>query len=182
MTGMFGTIRQLGFVVRDIDAAILHWVNHLGVGPFFYIDDQPLNQFTFRGSPSAPVFSVALAQAGDLQIELIQQRNDAPSAFKEFLDSGNEGLQHVAYWTTEFDDLTTKVRVAGHRELQAGMSGSGGPDERFAYFEAGGHRGTVVEVSEVNGRKGALFGAVAAASRDWDGTLPVRDMTTLVTA
>jgi len=29
--------------------------------------------------------------SGDLQIELIQQRNDAPSMYKEFLDSGRRG-------------------------------------------------------------------------------------------
>ena len=40
--------------------------------------------------------SIALANSGDLQIELIQQVNDAPSMYKEFLDAGHEGLQHVA--------------------------------------------------------------------------------------
>jgi hypothetical protein len=39
-----------------------------------------------------------------------------------------------------------------------------------------------VEISEVRGRKRALFDAVAAAARDWDGTEPIRDMTTLVAA
>ena len=46
--------------------------------------------------------SVALANSGDLQIELIQQRNDAPSMYKEFLDSGREGLQHMSYWTRDY--------------------------------------------------------------------------------
>ncbi|MEU6749144.1 VOC family protein [Spirillospora sp. NPDC046719] len=180
MSRSFGTIRQLGYVVPDIASAIAHWVERLEVGPFFYIERQPVNGFTYRGEPSDLEFSVALAQAGPVQIELIQQRNDAPSAFREFTDAGGEGLQHIAYWTTGFDDLVRKAEALGYRELQSGRSGSGGPDERFAYFTAGGHTGTVVEFSEVAGRKAALFEAVAAAAAGWDGTDPVRDMTALV--
>jgi hypothetical protein len=176
----FGTVRQLGYVVPDIASAIAHWVERLEVGPFFYIDRQPVNDFTYRGEPSAPEFSVALAQAGPVQVELIQQLNDAPSAFREFSDTVGEGLQHIAYWTTAFDDVVARAEALGYRELQSGRSGGGGPDERFAYFTAGGHTGTVVELSEVAGRKAALFEAVAAAASGWDGTDPVRDMTALV--
>ena len=34
--------------------------------------------------------SIALANSGDLQIEFIEQKNDAPSMYKEFLDAGHE--------------------------------------------------------------------------------------------
>ncbi|MFC4048245.1 VOC family protein [Actinomadura syzygii] len=181
MSRSFGVIRQLGYVVPDIASAITHWTERLEVGPFFYIERQPVADFTYRGAPSAPEFSVALAQAGHVQVELIQQHNDAPSAFREFTDAGGQGLQHIAYWTDAFDALTGRAAALGYAELQRGRSGSGGPDERFAYFTAGGHAGTVVEISEVAGRKAALFEAVAAAAAAWDGTGPVRDMTALVT-
>src|SRR6185369_5607710 len=52
--------------------------------------------FRHRGKDSAMEMSVALANSGDPQIELIQQRNDAPSMYKELLDSGREGLQHMS--------------------------------------------------------------------------------------
>jgi hypothetical protein len=182
MSRYFGPLRQLGYVVRDIDAAMRHWVLATGAGPFFYIDDQPLNGFRFRGQAASPRFSVALAQSGDTQIELIQQRNDEPSAFKEFTDRGLEGLQHVAYWTTDFDRQLTAARERGAAELQSGRSGSGAPDERFVYFEEGPYPGTVVELSEISGRKGELFRAVAAAAIGWDGSDPVRDMRTVLGA
>lgn len=180
MSRIFGPVRQLGYVVRDIDSAITHWVEAAGVGPFFYIDDQPLNGFRFRGQPASPRFSVALAQSGDTQIELIQQRNDEPSAFKDFTDRGLEGLQHVAYWTVDFDAHLAAARGRGLVELQSGLSGSGAPDERFAYFEEGPFPGTVIELSEISGRKGELFRAVAAAATCWDGADPVRDMRTVL--
>ncbi len=36
MSRIFGAIRQNGYVVRDIEAALDHWIKVIGVGPFFY--------------------------------------------------------------------------------------------------------------------------------------------------
>jgi len=46
--------------------------------------------------------SIALGNTGDLQIELIQQRNDASSMYMDFLNAGREGLQHMSYWTSDY--------------------------------------------------------------------------------
>jgi hypothetical protein len=180
MSNNFGPVRQLGYVVQDIDRAIEHWTINLGVGPFFLIEDQPLKMFAYRGERSEPSCRIALAQSGAIQVELIEQRNDAPSAFKEFSDQGHEGLQHLGFWTTNFDRHERLARELGMTELQRGQSGSGSSDERFIYFTHRGHRGTVVELSEVVGRKGSLFRAVELAAAQWDGADPVRPMDDLV--
>ena len=103
MSRVFGDLRQLGYVVRDIEAAMTYWIEVNGVGPFFYIERVPLASFTYRGRPSMPEMSIALAFSGSAQVELIQQRNDAPSMYKDYLDAGQEGLQHVAYWPDEYE-------------------------------------------------------------------------------
>jgi hypothetical protein len=41
----FGPIRQNGYVVRDIDAALRHWTEVLGVGPFYYFERVPSEDF-----------------------------------------------------------------------------------------------------------------------------------------
>ena len=80
MSRIFGkTVTQNGYVVRDIEAEMNHWVEVLGVGPWFYMESIPVEDFRYKGEPSPLDFSVALANSGDLQIELIQQNNDAPS-------------------------------------------------------------------------------------------------------
>ena len=38
MSRIFGSVAQNGYVVRDIKAAMHHWVEVMGVGPWFYID------------------------------------------------------------------------------------------------------------------------------------------------
>ena len=79
MSRIFGAVRQNGYVVRDIQAAMKHWIEVMGVGPWYYMDRVKTDWFRHRGQDSRVEMSIALANSGDLQIELIQQRNDAPS-------------------------------------------------------------------------------------------------------
>jgi catechol 2,3-dioxygenase-like lactoylglutathione lyase family enzyme len=176
MSRVFGEIRQNGYVVRDIEAALRHWTEVLGVGPFFYFERVPMEDFRYRGTPSPIEVSIALANSGPLQIELIQQRNDAPSMYLDFLRGGREGLQHVAYWTETFDTELERLLAAGYEIGQSGCVG--GRNGRFVYFLTEAHPGTVVELSEISGAKGRFFGHIAATARDWDGTEPIRRMGT----
>ena len=171
MSTLFGEIRQLGYVVHDIEAAMRQWTDTLGVGPWFYAERVTTRNFYHRGAPSPVEISVALANSGPIQVELMQQRNDAPSMYREFLDAGREGLQHVAFWTTSYDD--DLKRLAG-RGLLPVMGGEVGAKGRYAYFDTEFHPGTVVELSEVSGAKGDMFRAIREASLAWDGTDPVR--------
>jgi hypothetical protein len=161
-------------VVRDIEAAMGHWTEVLGIGPFFYFEKAPLQNFRYHDQPSNLLVSIALANTGPLQIELIQQRNDAPSMYRDFLAAGHEGLQHIAYWTQTFDPDLERIRALGYRIGQSGEAG--GRDGRFVYLETESHPGTVVELSEISGAKGRFFQMIADAARAWDGRDPVRRM------
>jgi catechol 2,3-dioxygenase-like lactoylglutathione lyase family enzyme len=166
-------VRQNGYVVRDIEAALEHWTRRLGVGPFFYFARVPIQDFRYRGGPSPIEVSIALANSGELQIELIQQRNDAPSMYRDFLAAGREGLQHVAFWTERFDADLARLTAAGYAIGQSGAIGAGG---RFVYFDAepGEPPGSVIELSETSGAKGRFFRHIADAARSWDGSDPIR--------
>jgi catechol 2,3-dioxygenase-like lactoylglutathione lyase family enzyme len=172
MSRLFGDCRQNGYVVRDIEAALEHWTQVLGVGPFFYFERAPITEFRHCGVSSDPIVSIALANSGPLQIELIQQRNGAPSCYRDFLAAGREGLQHVAYWTRNFDADFARLDALGYRVAQSGCAG--GPDGRFVYYETEAHPGTMVELSEISGPKGVFFERIAQAARDWDGSDPIR--------
>jgi hypothetical protein len=172
MSRIFGEIRQMGYVVRDIESAMRHWTKVIGIGPFFYFERVPMEDFTYRGKPSPIELSIALANSGALQVELIQQRNEAPSMYLDFLRAGSEGLHHLAYWTETFDADLARIAAAGYKIGQSGWVG--GPDGRFIYFLTENHPGTVVEISEISGRKGKSFRRIAEASRTWDGSEPIR--------
>jgi hypothetical protein len=169
---LFGPIRQNGYVVRDIHAAMHHWVVAHGVGPWFFIERVKTDWFRYRGQDSPLEMSIALANCGDLQLELIQQNNDAPSLYRDFLDAGHEGLQHVAYWSTDYQALLDRALAAGHCIGHEGQIG--GPQGRFCYFESGGPPGSLIEISDISGGKGRFFERIRLAARDWDGSDPIR--------
>src|SRR5437879_11500823 len=79
MSRLFGPMRQVGIVVRDIDKAMRHWVAVCGVGPWFYAEQLPMDEFRYKGRRYDIKVSIALANSGDVQLELIQQRCESRS-------------------------------------------------------------------------------------------------------
>ena len=150
---------------------VCHWNKTLGVGPWFYNPKVPIKNYQYRGQAYEPHNSVALANSGFVQVELIQCRNDVPSMYRDFLQAGNTGLQHVAYWTTNYDADLARLEKQG---FKAAMSGEVGERGRFVYFDTEYHPGTVIELSEVTGPKGKMFDLIREASQGWDGSNPVR--------
>lgn len=171
MSRFLGEIRQLGYVVHDIEAAMDYWSTKLGVGPWFYNPKVPIRNYRYKGEAHEPHNSVALANSGYVQVELIQTRNDVPSMYRDFLQAGRTGLQHVAYWTADYDADLARLTAQGFEPV---MSGEVGERGRFIYFDTEYHPGTVIELSEVAGPKGKMFDLIRSASEGWDGSEPVR--------
>ncbi len=174
MSGVLpGRVRQNGYVVTDLDAALAHWSTVLDVGPWFALRGVTLEHSEYRGRPAATQISIALANSGDLQIELIQVLDDSPSCYREFIDSTGEGLHHLAWWTEDFDETIRHAGAAGWGVVQSGdLMGT-----RFCYFGTQTHPGTVAEVMELTDASRWLAGHVREAAADWDrATEPVREL------
>jgi Glyoxalase/Bleomycin resistance protein/Dioxygenase superfamily len=167
-----GEVRQVAWIVTDIHRAMAHWSGVLGVGPWFCNEHVGITEFRYHGRDSAPPdLSIALANSGTMQLELIQQHDDHPSLYRDFLARNGEGAQHLAWWTTAFDATAARLLAAGYIEGHAGRIGQRG---RFAYYVHAGMPGNVVEVSEQTGGKAEFFRQVAAAAIGWDGQDPIR--------
>lgn len=173
MSAYLGEPRQVGYVVRDIDVAMKHWSQRLEVGPWFYKEDIGLTEFTYYGEPVAamPKVSIALANSGTTQIELIQVRDSIPTAWSDSLSRNGEGPQHIAFWIENFDEVRTRLLEEGYVEAHAGRSGSRG---RFCYVVHDDLPGSVIELSEFTGGKARYFEMIADAATHWDGTDPIR--------
>ena len=156
-----GAVGQNGYVVRDLDHAIGKWTN-AGVGPWFVMRTTEQSAMYFHGARSDPVLSIAWANSGELQIELIQPHDDRPSVYREFLDAGHEGIHHVAFWVEDFDEVMARAAEAGWQVVQ---SGDGGGAARFAYLDLG-IGGTIVEVTELNATTRAMNDRIRDAARD----------------
>ena len=133
MSKVFGEIRQLAFVVKDIDAAMEYWAACLGIGPFFIKRHIQFSHFRYRGKPAiSPTISIALANSGFIQIELIQQHDDIPSIY---LESTEGNLQHVAAWMTTAELLAKRSDLLskGYKIAQEGIIPSSGV--RLVYLD-----------------------------------------------
>ena len=80
----------------------------------------------------------------------------------------------MAYWTTDYQALYDRALALGYRIGHEGQIG--GAQGRFAYFDTETHPGTVIEISDVSGPKGAFFALVRQTAADWDGADPVRKL------
>lgn len=173
MSTILGPVRQLGYVVRDIEAAMAQWAR-IGVGPWFYRKEAAATEYRYYGKPSAlPVLSFGFANSGDTQIELIAQINDAPSLYLDTLRQQGEGAQHIAYWTMDhYDEYVEKLLAEGYIEGHSGRMGAN--RGRYAYFKHPELPSAMIEISESTGGKAELFEQIRLASISWNGDDPIR--------
>lgn len=167
MSRLFGPIRQSGYLVDDLEGAIDHWTRTLGVGPFFVLADVAMVDPVYRGRPCEARIDIALANSGNLQIELVKQTNDAPSIYREWLDLGNLGLHHVGFFVDDIEACVAALDPVPER-LQHGRN--------FCYIDTEAHPGTIAELIALDQGMRGLFDSIRSASVDWDGTEPVRHL------
>lgn len=174
MSRVFGKVRQLGFVVHDIEASLARF-ERLGIGPFYRLDHVELDYFRVNGKDMDIDLSLALGYSGGVQFELIQQHNPEPSPYKDFLDTRGEGIHHLCTWADDFEKDVARWQADGHKIVVDGMVGGG----RFVYFDTEMYPGTYLEVGDLTLWRGVMQRMEDEAAQ-WDGHDPVRSMADLV--
>jgi catechol 2,3-dioxygenase-like lactoylglutathione lyase family enzyme len=175
MSLKYGRIFQVAYVVPDLDAAVTHWAETMGVGPFY---DFPI-PFAFdelsvaeRPVPlDQPLFGgVSISYSGDTMIELIQP-GAAPSTYRDFLESGKSGVHHYGTWIDNYETTLARARAEGVPVLLEGRL----PLSRFAYLDtARDGLSPLMEVIEPLPPMLELFDNIRDAAAAWDGSDPRR--------
>ncbi len=167
-----GDVMQLAYVPSDFDAAVRHWTEVIGAGPFFLLPDVSLPGGRYRGAPSDPVFTMALGYWGDMQIELIRPENDAPSIYRG--DYGvTDRLHHMCVLVDSIAEAPTRCAEVGAEIIfEAPVGDTGG----VIYADPGTGPGTLVELLEPQAGTRELFAMMRDAARDWDGSAPLRSL------
>tara|TARA_B100001123_G_C15316754_1_gene1026389 strand:- start:2196 stop:2741 length:546 start_codon:yes stop_codon:yes gene_type:complete len=180
MSRLFGPIKQIGFVVGNLEEALAYWTETLGIGPFFVIRHLPLEKFWYRGEPSTPPdLALAIASSGELQVELIYQYDKHPSAFLDCLQARGDGLQHASAWVDRkgYEKNVAQLKESGVPLAHEGWLKNDGP--RFAFFatdmKAGGFQYEVSDVADP--QFSALGETIREAANGWDGSQAIRDLT-----
>jgi hypothetical protein len=167
-----GPITQLAYLPSDFDAALRHWTQVVGAGPFFLLDHIALGDMTYLGRPSDAVFSVAIGYWGDMQIELIRPDNDGASIYTGDY-AVKDRLHHVCIVV---DDIAVARAALLAAEATILIEGKVGDTGAVIYADAGGGPGNVIEYVQLAQGGAGLFAMMRDAARDWDGTAPVRKL------
>lgn len=161
---------QNAWVVPDLEKAIEGWVA-MGVGPFYVLDrDYP--DALYRGQPVPLSFRAGLAQAGSIQIELIQQTSPGPSAYRDVVADGETGFHHMCKITDDFASDTAALRANGIA-LATEMDSGGIPT---CYADTRAQMGCMLELLPPSAILTQIYDIVAAAAKDWKGDAPIRDL------
>lgn len=114
---VLGQFTQLGFVVRDLEATLRHWIDILGVRPFLLLEEG-------SGADPAPTVyldrevrvrtRLAFGFLGDVELEFIEPLDGTPSPYSAFIDAGREGLQHLGYWVDDHEGACRQLELAGY--------------------------------------------------------------------
>jgi hypothetical protein len=169
-------LTQNAYVVRDVQASMHQWINTMGIGPFFLLDHINLQNVEYRGTAIELDISAAIAFSGSVQIELIQQHSDGPSAYRDVVPEGSEGFHHICIYPEDYDRSLADYEAAGMPLAMKGeIASSGG---RFCYMDARSNLNCMMELVDVpDGGAGALWAPLRQATDEWDGkTDPIRLM------
>lgn len=163
---------QLGFVVDDLLAAAARWASVHAVGPFHVLPPVEV-ACTYRGTQSAIDMQIAIAQAGPVQIELIEQRCDRASVFRDLFAKSRSGFHQLCTVSPDYEGKKAHFAHLGY-ELASEIIANG---SRVSYFDTVEDFGFFTEVVEETPGFLAHLARIARTCAEWDGTDPVRLLT-----
>ena len=134
-------IAQVGFVVRDLRAAIARYEPLFG--PFWTMDGSVAGA-TYRGRIADVKLEIAFGRSGDVEMELIEWQG-GESPHREFIERGCEGMHHVQYRVDDADGWIAKLEALGYVNIWYKRWSA---DTVFAYLERPGDP-TIIEFLEM---------------------------------
>jgi catechol 2,3-dioxygenase-like lactoylglutathione lyase family enzyme len=113
---------QIGIVVPDLEQATRHLTVLFGIGPFRFVEwpNRPESKYHFHGKEEHIKIRQAFAQAGPLELELIQPLEGERNAYFQFLKEHGGGIHHILFEVEDMDDVVRKLSPEGVEVLQAG--------------------------------------------------------------
>jgi hypothetical protein len=163
-------IVQNCWVVPDLEAAMHRWLD-MGYGPFLDFEVN-LPDAIYRGSNVPLKALAAMTHGGGVQIELIQQISDGPSAYRDVFPAGAGGFHHVCRIV---DDYPAEIAELRRRDIALATEGtfSGIP---FCYADMRAALGFFVELAPNMPLVRSIYRAVSEAAERWDGNDPIRPL------
>ncbi len=148
-----GKIGQVGFVVRDLQKTIKNYEEGFGIGPFVTIEFKPEKSYIKDRKPNINL-KIGIAQlTPELSLELIEVVSGEPY-HKDFLEKHGEGVQHLGFFTDDYDGVLKRAEKIGVPVLMSAETDVPGMGHvRGAYLDTLEKTGILFEIIEVKQSK-----------------------------
>jgi catechol 2,3-dioxygenase-like lactoylglutathione lyase family enzyme len=138
---------QVAYVVKDLDKAVKHWADDLGIGPWtvYTLKSPGLKNCVYKGQATDFGIRHAMAFSGNLQFELVEPLH-GPSILRDQLDSTGEGMNHVGCIVQDHPAAVADFIARGFTPLQSAAGFGAEGDGAFAYFQPPDGISAIVEL------------------------------------
>jgi methylmalonyl-CoA/ethylmalonyl-CoA epimerase len=167
-----GEPHHVAYVVEDIEATADRLADGLGAGPFFLIENVPLENVRSRGEPAEFVHNSAFGLCGDGAIELIQAISVAPERVERRFAAPLPRVHHVAYVVPPTEVAGVRTALDAHGLPQYLSSHFG--DVETTLHDASAVLGHDLEIHAENPGLQGFFAMVRAGAEGWDGSEALR--------
>ena len=164
-----GPIAQICWVAKDLRVALDFWTTTMGVGPFFLLEHQRPTNVKAYGRPIEIDYSAALGSWQDMSIEIIQQHSPEKTFYTDWLDRGQTGPHHLLIDVPDMTAAETAIVQKGGLLVYEKSSET----SSVKYFDLGAG-GPYIEIGRAPPGAGDILGRIREASRNWDGSDPIR--------
>ena len=167
-----GRPHHSGYVVDSIEATVERLVEQLGAGPFFLVENVPLENSLSRGEPAQLAHSSAFGFCGDAPIELLEVERAAPARVEARWSGPRPRIHHVAYALPRAaaEDLRRSLDERGAPEYLSAQLG----EVDMTFHDASATLGHDLEIHVDNPGLREFFEMVGNAAEEWDGSEPLR--------
>jgi hypothetical protein len=162
------SVIQVAYTVADIETGMRRYSENLRIGPWFLVGPFVPTKGVYRGAATHMRISIAVAFAGEVMVELIEQHDDEPSVYRETLAArGAHGFHHWAIGARDFDTTVAEYKARGYAEVFSDLSPRG---VRIVYLDSTADLPGMLEIIEMTAGVEEQYRMMHQAAREWDGT------------
>jgi hypothetical protein len=167
-----GDPHHYAYVVDDLRSTAARLAEEIGAGPFFLVENVPLENVQSRGEPAEFAHDSAFGMCGGGPLELIQPKHLTPARVEERFAGPRPRIHHIGYVLPgqSARDLRSELDERG---LSQYLSSQLGPLDTTLH-DASPLLGHDIEIHVDNEGLHEFFGMVRDAAAGWDGTEALR--------
>jgi Glyoxalase/Bleomycin resistance protein/Dioxygenase superfamily len=167
-----GPVHHRAYLVESIEDTVARLVEQFGAGPFFVLENVPLENVTSRGELAEFSHNSAFGHLGGDPIELMETNQLSPARVAKRFSGSRPRLHHIA-WAVPPSSVEQVREALETHGAPAYLRGSL-DDIDLSFHDGSASLGHDVEIhADVETLRG-FFRTFREAAENWDGSDPIR--------